>query len=253
MADDTTQTTDPKDTDAPDEPGTGETTGEGERAGTSEADYHKRQALENKVKAEQLNSLMASYGVSSPEELKELLAQSPAAPVETRTEEDEEDYTVEDVLAVKQWATKGDATSILAVKLASRLEKLERQNERLTRGVGDAFTARDITDPAERAQAIALYQKHPKLFGNLNVALMAVQKPKLAAENVRLREELGKLKKLPDPDVLNAPKTAGQETAITQPKRKMTLAQAVAEAEKLRAVGKDHAAMLFLQAAEIEG
>ena len=80
-----------------------------------------------------------------------------------------------------------------------------------------------------------------------------MREPRLSAENAKLRDELARLKKGPDPDVLTAPATAGREIPATQTKKKMTLASATEHAAKLRAAGQYDAAMRFLGAAEIEG
>lgn len=243
MADETTRTPDPNDTEAVTTPAS-ETTGEDGRNETSEADYQKRQALENKVKAETLNALYASYGVSSAEELRERLAQSPAAPVETSPEVDDGvDWT-----AVEQFAKRGDP-----VAKAQLWNK--RRMEELTQGTVDAFTARDIPDANERDQAIRHYDRERGRGRSIDLtaALGEVRSVKLAAELKKLQEENARLSKKPDPDVLTAPKTHGPSEVATPTKPKMTLAKAMAEAGRLRAEGKDHAAMLFLQAAEIEG
>lgn len=202
--------------------------------------------LEWKGKAETLNALFASYGVNSAEELKELLAQSPAAPVDNGTDAGGDDELER---GAEEWVGKGDAVAKYAT---SKIKKLEERIEQLTRGVGDAFAVREIPE-AERKAAVAHYQKNRHRLGDVNAALAEIRAPKLAAENARLSAELAKLQKHPDPDVVSAPRTAGREIASTQTnKRKMTLAQATAEADRLRSEGKHHAAMQFLAAAEIE-
>lgn len=240
MADDTTQTTPPNDAEV-EPPATSETPGEGERAGPSKDEYHARQALEHKVKAEQLNALLSSYGVNTVEELNERLEQSPAAPAPRTTP----DAAQVDWSQVEEWARKGDAVAQAQIENRNRLDSLEH-------GIVNAFTAERIKDPAEKQQAIALMQRFPNRYGDLQAALAAVREPKLAAENAKLRDELAKMKKGPDPDVMRAPKTAGREIPATEPTgKKMTLAQLEKEAQALVDSGRPHAAMLLRRDAEI--
>jgi len=242
--DDTTQTTNPNDTDAPEQPGTGETTGEGERAGTSKGDdYHARQALENKIKAETLNALYASYGVSSAEELRERLAQSPAAPAVTsaETEDDGVDWN-----AVEAYAAKGDPVAKAQLWNRQRMEQLAR-------GTADAFVVQGIPDQKERNAALAHYEKNRHRLGDVNAALAEIRAPRLQAENARLTAELAKMSKTPDPDVLNAPKTGGREITATEvSKRKMSGTQYDSEVKALHDAGK-HRAALDLQRAYANG
>jgi hypothetical protein len=246
FADDTTQTTQPTDGDAGEHTPATETGPEGERAGTSEGDYHKRQALENKVKAEKLNALLAANGVSSVEELNERIAQSPAAPSHEPPDDDDDPDDAER-RAVGEFAAKGDPVARYAQKLEQRLD-------RLTKGVGDALTARDIPDAVERKAAVAHYQKNRHRLGDLSAALAELRAPKLATENARLTAELARLQNKPgDPDVANAPRTGGQETTTpTTTKRKMTGAQFDAEVARLHAEKKHHSA-LNLQRAYADG
>jgi len=252
--DDTTRTPDPKDAEAPENAENSETTVPDERADPSEGEYQKRQALENKIKAETLNALFASYGVTTAEELRERLAQSPAAPAVTSAEDDDDDsFDPSELHRAGEFRQQGDPVASVVIRMAKRIEKLEKRNEQLAKGVGDAFTIRDIQDPALRQRAIKHYEKNTHRLGDINAALAEVQVADQRTEIVRLKNELAKLTKPRDPDVLNAPKTQGREIAATEAKRPMTLEKALAEANRLRAEGKDHAAMKFLEAAEIEG
>ncbi len=228
---------------------------EGRNAESQGISISKEEALAWKGKAETLNSLMASYGVSSPEELRERLAQSPAAPAVERPEDDGDDDSFDpaDVHRTAEFVEKGDAVARLALRMAKRIEKLEKRSDQLTRGIGDVFTARDIEDRTLRARTLAHYEKNKYRLGDINAALAEVQVADQRAEITKLKAELAKMNKPIDPDVRNAPSTGGREITATQVKRKMTLAQATAEAERLRGEGKPHAAMKFLEAAEIEG
>jgi hypothetical protein len=253
--DDTTRTPDPKDAETPDPTEHSETPVPDERADPSEGEYQKRQALENKIKAETLNALFASYGVTTAEELRERLAQSPAAPAVKSPEDDDDDDSFDpaELHRAGEFRQQGDPVASVVIRMAKRIEKLEKRNEQLAKGVGIAFDIRDIQDPSLRARAIKHYQKNDHRLGDIQAALAEVQVADQRTEIVRLKNELAKLTKPRDPDVLNAPKTQGREIAATEAKRPMTLEKALAEANRLRAEGKDHAAMKFLEAAEIEG
>src|SRR3990172_7047311 len=141
--DDTTRTPAPNDAEAPEQTERSETPAEGERNDDANVEYHKRQALEHKTKAEQLNALFEKHGVSSIQALNEKLAQSPAARVEDR-EPDEDDADADDEAlerGVDKWVNDGDAVARYAKE---KIARLERRLDRLTRGVGDAFVARDV-------------------------------------------------------------------------------------------------------------
>jgi hypothetical protein len=240
--DEKTRTPKPDDTDAP-KPGTGGTPDEDERDAPKGDDLSKVN-LVWKGKAEELNALFARYGVSTVEELNERLTQPPAARVDEKPADEGDDEA--DVAAAQSFAARGDPVARLALKQRKRNDELERRNEELVRGIGDAFTARDIPDVAERARAVAHLNKNRDRLGDLKAALAEVRGPALAADNVKLREELARLRKPPDPDVLTAPKTHGHEAPAGEPTiRKMTGAKADAEIARLTAAGEGHAALMM--------
>jgi len=203
--------------------------------------------LEWKTKAETLNALFAQYGVSSVAELNERLAQSPAAPADTRTTTDDDET---DWPAIESFAAKGDP-------VAKGLIRQRQREENLVRGISDAFTARDIPDATERQQAVTHLNKNRHRLGDLSAALAEVRTNKLTNENAKLRDELKRLQKAPDPDVVNAPSTHGREitSSETQTRKKMRESEFDGEIATLKAQGRHRAAMTLmgkLQSDEIE-
>lgn len=240
--DDTTRTPETEGGDAPAKGTTGTPTQE-VRDGTSQGDDLSKLNMEWKGKAETLNALFARYGVSSVEELNERLAQSPAAPDTPRTETDEYGAALQ---ATRDFAAKGDPVAKLT------LQVLER-NEQLERGIGDAFTARDIADPAERALAVAHLNKNRHRLGDLPAALAEVRAARLGKELAAAQKELERMRKAPDPDVVGAPKTGGREgpAQTTSARKGVTSAQFDAEVARLTATGLHHQAMLYKRDTEI--
>lgn len=235
--DETTRTPNPNDGDAPANTETAGTSGKDERNAASEGELKitKDEALGWKGKAEVLNSLFAKYGVSTVEELNEVLAQSPAAPAPTSPEPVADD---EELQATIDHAKRGDPVAKLALRL------LERQ-EQLTRGVGDAFSVREIEDVKLRRQAVAHYEKNRHRLGDVNAALAEIEAPRLRAELRKATEELERLKKPPDPDVTSAPPQPGREITSmqTQSVKKMRESDFDAEQARLKSLGLHREAM----------
>lgn len=237
----TTRTPGQDDGDAGDSQKTGTPGTEGRDAQGQGSDLTKLN-MEWKGKAETLNALFSRYGVSSVEELNEALAQSPAAPATTGTDADDDEALMEQTRA---FAAKGDPVAKLTLKVLER-------NAQLERGVVSAFEARDIADPGEREQAIAHFNKNRHRLGDVKAALAEVRQVRLSKELRAAQDELATLKKTPDPDVMNAPKTAGREIPSNETKtKKVTLAKFDAEVKRLEDAGQFHAAMLYKRDTDI--
>jgi len=253
QGDDTTRTPAPNDAEAPEQTGSSETTEQGERNDDAQAEYHKRQALEHKTKAEQLNTLFQQYGVTSVEALNEKLAQSPAARADIREPDDDDDTDgVDDALerGVDEWVGKGDAVASYAKK---KIAALEQRIDRLTRGVGDAFVARDVEDKTLRDRAVSHYRNNKHRLGDLKAAIAEVEAGDLRKKTADLTAELAALRKKPDPDVINAPATHGREiTATNTKKRKMTGAKYDSTLATMYAAGNNRQA-LDMEAAYARG
>lgn len=229
--DDTTRTPDPNDADAAN--AASETT---ETDGRTD-DYQKRQALEHKVKAEKLNAMMAKLGVSTPEELDAVLSQPPANRDEQRAEDDPR---AERLKRLKAYAASGDAA---AEDLLELREEIREQFTALAQGVGRELTLRDIPDADLRERARA----HMKRRGvDLTSALAEIRQVDLEATNQKLTAELAALRKKPDPDIVNAPKTHGREIPAGEPTTKtMRISEFDAKIEDLTARGQHHEALLL--------
>lgn len=244
MADPTTTTPPPTDDAAPHADGT-----PAEQGRNAEDEEKGKLIAALQEKAAVTNRLMAHYGVTTVEELNAILAQPPAATGTTvQTPTDDDDYIdPRDIEAAQGFATSGDAVAKLAAKLAKRVEKLEGQTR-------DGFTAVAIADEQERNQARLLQQKYPGHFPDLQSAHDAIRRRKLELETEKLRKEKADLEarlavanKRPDPDVLNAPRTAGREITAgesNQPET-LTFAQFDARAAALRAAGNNLGALLL--------
>lgn len=202
------------------------------------------QLQEKAGKYNQIEGLMKAYGVSTIEELNERLSRSPAVADEP---EPQVDIPGEDEIAeVRKWAAKGDATSKLTLKLYENNRKLEAANERLVRGIENAFTARDITDEAKRKRVVEHFQRNRGRLGDIRAAEAEVDAADLKAENQRLKDQIAahnRNKVNP-----NAPSTHVADTppAKTTTTKVMKHSEFRAEIDRLRSEDK-HDEVMALQ------
>jgi hypothetical protein len=174
--------------------------------------------LANKLKAEALNALMAEHGVSTVQELRERLAQPPAArepSASTRSAPDPTSRRAE----LRQKIAAGEAN---ASDLAELLELQEQAIDGLSQGTADGFVLSEITDKKLRERAVRHYSRNRHRLGDLQAAINEIKAADLETENATLREQIKSLNKKPDPDVTEAPSTLGREMTTTQlTKKKM--------------------------------
>lgn len=234
-------------------PQDGEVTGEdtqqngtpGEQARDAQDENIGKLNMEWKDKAANWNkieTLMSAYGVSSIDELNERLARSPAVQGESEPE-DEDPYKEVDFSEVKKWAKKGDATSVLALKAYEEAQKLKAENQRLVRGVEDAFVARDIKDERMRQRILNHFNNNRHRFADLRGAAAEIRAADLEADNKRLQEQLARHQKngvnpnAPSTHVPDAPPGKTNDT------KKMKQSEFRAEVERLRTEGNHEASM----------
>lgn len=92
------------------------------------------------------------------------------------------------------------------------------------------------TMPAdERAAVKEHFRKNHWRLGDMHAARAELNAPKYESELQRLREENERLKRGPDPEVMNAPPTGGREVSARERKSKMTEAQFDQQANQIRA------------------
>lgn len=224
--DDTTRTPTMQDGDAGvHTPTTDPTSPEG-RTDQPAADKAKQDALANKVKAEKYNALMQRLGVETDEELTERLTQPPAAPAPSYSPpaaDDHETRRAERAAKIAElkaeavrYARQGDAVAALQLEQEARIEMLEQRDEDLARSTADAFALSRISDPKLRQRIKEHYDRNGHRLGDIRAAAAEVLGEMRERENQQLRERLATFEKQPDPDVRNAPPTAGRELSATE-------------------------------------
>jgi hypothetical protein len=217
--DEPTRTPGAQDGDAGEHTPTAETTLQDERPASPGDEKTQKDILANKLKAEALNLLMAEHGVSTVQELRERLAQLPAAREPTapagRYATDPTTRRAE----LRQKIASGEAN---AADLAELLELQEQAIDSLGQGTADGFTLSEIADKKLRERAVRHYQRNRHRLGDLQAAINEIKASDLESENAALRDKLKLLDKKPDPDVREAPSTGGREVTATQlTKKKM--------------------------------
>ena len=260
--DETTRTPTAQDGDAAEHTPTAAPTPTDERTDQPAADKAQRDALANKLKAEQMNQLLEQTGASSFEELAERVTQSPAAIAPTRPQpQATDDY--EQVRAdrqhkivllrakAKEYEAQGDQLAALVLDQETRLLQQEQRLDDLAQGTADAFVLTGIQDPKKRDRIAAHYEKNKHRLGDIKAAAAEVAAADLARENKELRDKLAAHERPRDPDVVNAPSFGGREitaTERTNPK-KMTGSELNARVAALEADGKHMAAVALKQQA----
>ena len=247
MAEDegTTPTPDPNDAEVVDTPAS-EPGDQEERPDPSEAEYHRRQAHENKLAAEKLNGLMRRFDASSVEELEERMAQPPAA---SRAPEPRDD----DPLAAARQLTRTvaaqekDPVAAYSLALEEQLKELKDELRQLRTGTSDALTIRDIEDKEERDQTLRHYLKN-KHRTDLSGARAEVRSVRLQKRVDELEAKLNSRGRGPDPETRTAPRMPAREAApVTKGKKPtMTGDEFEAKVEQLRA-SNDREGVLALQ------
>lgn len=191
-----------------------------------------------------IETLMNAYGVSSIDELNERLARSPAA--QDESVQDGPIASDDEISEAKGWAKKGDATSRLTLKALEKIEKLEAENQRLVRGIEDAFTVRDIPDAAKRKRVVDHFTKNRHRLGDIRAAQAEVEVADNRAEIERLQAELARHRKsgvTPNAPATHVPDSPPSKTTNT---KQMKQSEFRAEIERLREAG-DHEGVMAMQ------
>lgn len=212
MTDETTGTPGQEGGDAAEQtPTTGTPAADGRDAQGGEPDY-KALHLANKQTIEELKKRLDAIQEDPP--------QPPAA--EDQGDDDDADWD-----QVRAWAAKGDATSKL-------LLKEREQREALAKAI--VYKSQlDSLPESERRDALNHFQRHRNRFGDPLAAAADLRAKKLSDEVATLREELRKLSKKPDPDVV---RTHDREVSAPEAKDKIRRADWHREQKQLEDEGR---------------